>query len=97
MQNVKDCVQNTEQNAMDKLKSGKACSNDGAEHLTNYLLSIFYSRVVVHGHLSDDFMKTIIMSLVKHKYGNTIKVNNYRPTVLITVASKLFEMILLEH
>ena len=88
MQNVKECVQNTEylyygnnliitpcmvQNAIDKLKSGKACGNDGlsAEHFIHsdkritILLSIFYNRVISHGHLPDDFMKTIIIPLIK--------------------------------
>ena len=73
MQNVKECVQNTEylyygnnllitpymvQNAIDKLKSGKACGNDGvsAEHFIHsdrritILLSIFfYNKAISHG------------------------------------------------
>ena len=94
MQNVKECVQNTEylyygnnllitpcmvQNAIDKLKSGKACGNDGlsAEHFIHsdrritILLSIFYNRVISHGHLPDDFLKTIIIPLIKYKSGDT--------------------------
>ena len=61
------------QNAIDKLKSGKACGNDGlsAEHFIHsdrritILLSIFYNRVISHGHLPDDFMKTIIIPLIQ--------------------------------
>jgi hypothetical protein len=76
------------QNAIDKLKSGKACGNDGlsAEHFIHsdrritILLSIFYNRVISHGHLPDDFMKTIIIPLIKNKFG----------------ASKILEIILLE-
>jgi hypothetical protein len=116
---VKERVQNTEylyygnnllitpcmvQNAIDKLKSGKACGNDGlsAEHFIHsdrritILLSIFYNRVISHGHLPDDFMKTIIIPLIKNKSGDTSNVNNYRPIALVTVASKIFEIILLE-
>ena len=93
------------QNAIDKLKSGKACGNDdlSAEHLIHsdrritVLLSIFYYRVIYHGHLPDDFMKTIIIPLIQNKSGNTSNVNNYRPIALVTVASQLFEIILLEH
>ena len=36
-------------------------------------------------------MKTIIIPLVKHKFGDTRDVNNYRPIVTVTVASKIFE------
>ena len=119
MQNVKECVHNTEYfcyennlvitpcmvtNAIDKLKCGKACGNDGlsAEHFIHsdrritILLSIFYNRVISHGHLPDDFMKTIIIPLIKNKSGNTSNVNNYRPIALVTVASKILEIILLE-
>ena len=119
MQNVKECVQNTEylcygnnllvtpcmvQNASDKLKSGKACGNDGlsAEHFIHSdrriitLLSIFYNRVISLGHLPDDFMKAVIIPLIKNKSEDTSNVNNYRPIALVTVASKGFEIILLE-
>ena len=58
---------------------------------TNILLFILYNRVVSH-----DFVKTIIIPLVKHKSRDTTKANNYRPIALFTVASKLFESILLE-
>ena len=119
MQNVKERVHNTEylcyennlvitpcmvKKAIDKLKCGKACGNDGlsAEHFIHsdrritILLSIFYNRVISHGHLPDDFMKTIIIPLIKNKSGDTSNVNNYRPIALVTVASKILEMILLE-
>ena len=102
MQNDKECVQNTDylcygnnllitpcmvQNAIDELKSGKTCGNDGlsAEHFIHsdrcitILLSIFYNRMISHGHLPDDFMKTIIIPLIKNKSGDTSNVNNYRP------------------
>ena len=85
MQNVKECVNNTGnvgndihikscmvQNAIDKLKSGKTCGNDGlsAEYFIledrciTILMSIFYTSVISHGHLPNDFMKTIIIPLV---------------------------------
>ena len=82
----------------------KACGNDGlsAEHLIHsdrritILLSIFYNRVISHGYKSlDDFMKTIVIPLIKNKSGDTSNVNNYRPIALVTVASKIFEIILL--
>ena len=41
-------------------------------------------------------MKTVIVSLVKNKTGDTSDVNNYRPIALVTIASKIFENIMLE-
>jgi len=41
-------------------------------------------------------MQTIIISLIKNKSGDTSNVNNYRPIARVTVASKIFEIILLE-
>ena len=114
MQNMKECVQNTEylcyginllitpcmvQNTIDKLKSGKACGNEHFIHSDRritILLSIFYNRVISRGHLPDDFMKTIIIPLIKNKSGDTNNINNNRPVALVTVATKIFEIILLE-
>ena len=56
------------------------------------LLSIFYNRVISH----DDFMKTVIIPLVKNKSSDMSNVNNYRPIAIVTVASKIFEIILLD-
>ena len=118
---MKECVHNTEylcygnnlvitpcmvKNAIDKLKCGKACGNDGlsAEHvihsdrrITIYCCPFFFNnKVISHGHLPDDFMKTIIIPLINNKSGDTSNVNNYRPIELVTVAFKIFEIILLE-
>ena len=41
-------------------------------------------------------MKTVIVPLVKNKTGDTSDVNNYRPIALVTIASKIFENIMLE-
>ena len=68
------------------------CQND---IVPGWLLSIFYDRVISHGHLPDYFMKTSIIPLVK--CGDTSNVNYYRPISLVTVASKIFEIILLER
>ena len=52
--------------------------------------------MISHGYKSlDDFMKTIVIPLIKNKSGDTSNVNNYRPIALVTVASKIFEIILL--
>ena len=41
-------------------------------------------------------MKTIIIPLVKNKSGDTSDINNYIPIALVTFASKIFDIILLE-
>ena len=71
--------------AIKKLKTGKSCGNDGlaAEHYkhadarVSVLLSIFYTCAISHGYLPDDFMKTVIVPLVKNKTGDTSDVHNY--------------------
>ena len=90
--------------SIDKLKAGKSCGNDGlsAEHFMQsdiriaILLSLFYTSALKHGYLPSDFMKTVIVPLVKNKTGDTSDVHNYRPIALVTVASKIFENVLLD-
>ena len=41
-------------------------------------------------------MKTAIVPIIKNKTGDTSDKNNYRPIALVTVASKLFEICILE-
>ena len=85
------------------LKCGKACSNASlsAEHLKYSdrrlfsLLSICFTSMLVHAHLPDEFMKTIIVPLIKDKTGDITNVGNYRPIALTTVFSKVFEHCLL--
>ena len=83
------------QNAMDTFKCGKSCGNDGlsAEHFKHadgcvtILLSIFDTGAIRHGYLPGDFMKTIIIPLVRNKSGDRSDINNYRPIELVTVVS----------
>ena len=90
--------------AIAKLKAGKSCGNDGiaAEHFKNadnsllVHLSLLFTCLVSHGYLPSDFMKTLIVPLVKNKTGDTSDVNNYRPIALVTVSSKIFENVLLD-
>ena len=58
------------------------------------LFSLFYTTAINHGYLPNNFMKTIIVPLVKNKTGDISDVNNYRPIALVTVTSKIFENIL---
>ena len=41
-------------------------------------------------------MKTAIIPIIKNKTGDTSDKNNYRPILLVTAASKLFEICILE-
>ena len=90
------------QNAINRLKSGKSCGNDGpsAKHFKHAnicinILVVFNTSVITDGHPPDDFIK-IIIPLIKNKSGETSDVNNYRPTALVTFASNIFEIVLLE-
>ena len=57
---------------------------------------MFYTSVITHGYLPLDFMNTICVPLVKNKTGDTSDVDNYRPIALVTIASKIFENVLLD-
>ena len=50
----------------------------------------------MHGFLPDTMMVTIIALIIKNKSGD-LSDNNYRPIVLSTVASKLFESLILSR
>ena len=86
------------------LKSGKSCGVDGlaAEHfmfahrITHVFLSLLFNTFILHGYLPADFMKTAMVPIIKNKTGDTSDKNNYRPIALVTAASKLFEICILE-
>ena len=90
--------------AIGKLKCGKACGSDRlfAEHYIHadsrlaVLLSTFFTSALTHGHVPDAFMQSILVPVIKNKSGDSNDVNNYRPIALVTIASKIFEMILLD-
>jgi hypothetical protein len=90
--------------ALKDLKHGKSCGHDGlaAEHFKFaddsicVYLSMLYSSMLTHGHLPVDFMKSVIVPIVKVKTGDSSDKGNYRPIALVTACSKLFEVILLD-
>ena len=47
--------------------------------------------------LPDTMMTTIIAPIIKNKSGDLSDNNNYRPIALATVASKLFESLILSR
>ena len=94
--------------ALKSIKCGKSSGVDGisAEHFVfahsriHVLLSLLFSAFITHGYLSNMFMKTAIVPIIKNKTGDTSDKNNYRPIALVTAASKIFELclsIILEH
>ena len=58
-------------------------------------MSLLYSSLLIHGFLPDSMMVTVIAPIIKNKAGNLSDNNNYRPIALATVASKLFECLIL--
>ena len=91
--------------ALYSLKSGKSCGVDDivAEHflfahrITHVFLFLSFNTFILHGYyLPADFMKTAIVPIIKNKKGDTSDKNNHRPIALVTAASKLFEICILE-
>ena len=52
--------------------------------------------IISHGYLPADFTRTAMVPIIKNKTGDTSDKNNYRPIALVTVASKLFEICILD-
>ena len=52
---------------------------------------------LIHGFLPDAMMITIIAPIIKNKEGDLSYNNNYRPIALATIASKLFESLILSR
>jgi exonuclease III len=90
--------------ALNSLKKGKTVGHDflAAEHYIHahdslaVLLSLLFSSFMLHGHLSNLLLKTIIVPLVKNKTADLNDKSNYRPIALVTASSKILELILLE-
>ena len=90
--------------ALKSLKKGKAYGVDGlapehfiyAHSISHVFLSLLFNYFIVHGYLPSDFMKTSLVPIIKSKTGDYSDKNNYRPIALVTAASKLFEICILE-
>ena len=53
--------------------------------------------MLIHGYVPHSLMKTIIIPLVKNKYGDLSDLNNYRPVAIAATISEVFETILLNR
>ena len=91
--------------ALVSLKSGKSPGLDNiyGEHLKhahfklNYILSIIFNCMIIHGYLPLSVMDTIIVPLVKDKKGDLGSVDNYRPIAITCIVSKVLEIIILKR
>ena len=52
---------------------------------------MLFNCFISHGYLPRDFMKTVIVPIIKNKSGNSSYKANYRPIALVTACSKIFE------
>ena len=91
--------------AVDDMKFGKANGLDGltSEHFKYaseklyVLLCICFNAMLLHSHVPTEFSNTILVPIIKDKKGNITDPDNYRPIAITTVASKIFENIILHY
>lgn len=87
------------------MKRGKSPGHDGlsVEHilygpaLLYDKIALLYNTCIDHSYLPEDFMKTIVVPIVKNRTGDVSNLSNYRPISLATVFSKIFETLLMKH
>ena len=61
------------------------------------LMAIVLQSMMKHGFLPQQFMTTMLVPILKNKNGDIASKSNYRPIALSTVASKILEIILVNH
>ena len=91
--------------AVDDMKFGKANGLDGlaSEHFKYaseklyVLLCICFNAMLLHSHVPTEFSNTILVPIIKDKKSNITDPDNYRPIAIATVASKIFENIILHY
>ena len=91
--------------AINHLKTGKSVGNDclSAECLKYadasicVFLCMLINSVLYISYLSSKLMDTVIVPIVKDKKGDLRSKNNASPIALITIMSKLFEILILNR
>ena len=68
-----------------------------ASHRLCVLMTIIIQIMIKHGFLPQQFLTTMLVPILKNKNGDIASKSNYRPIALSTVASKLLEIILVNH
>ena len=87
---------------MCKLPFNSAVDSDGisAEHIcfadstVALYLSLLFNMCILHGYIPKPCINTVIVPILKNKNGNHQDYDNYRPTAIATVVSKLFEQVI---
>ena len=88
-----------------KLKKHKSGGLDDltSEHIIfapwqlHVLLSMFFNSCIQHSYLPREFMRCVLIPILKSKSGDVTDTGNYRPVALTSTLSKLFELLLLER
>ncbi len=89
--------------AIKDLPNGKSPGHDGlscehfkhASHRLSVLLSCLFSGMLIHGHMPNDMMLTLLVPVVKNKCGDTCDKGNYRPIALAVISTKILEYCML--
>ena len=68
-----------------------------ASHRLYVLMAIVLQSMMKHGFIPQQFMTTMLVPILKNKNGHIASKSNYRPIALTTVASKILEIILVDH
>ena len=87
---------------MCKLPFNSAVGSDGiyAEHIcfadstVALYLSLFFNMCILQGYSLKPCSNTVVVFILKNKYGNHQDCGNYRPIAIATVVSKLFEQVI---
>ena len=66
-----------------------------ADSLLCLLLSICYTCMFKHCYMPQSMINSVIVPLVKNKSGDLTDKNNYRPIALLSIASKVFEHVII--
>ena len=91
--------------AVNKIKLGKSPGPDGLEaEYFKYacdklyiLIALCFNFMMHHSYVPGSLMTTIIVPIVKDKRGLITDKDNYRPIAITTIASKIFESLILNR
>ena len=90
---------------VDNLESNKSAGMDGlngecmknADVILSVLLSFCFTCMLKHSYLPPPMLDSVIIPLVKNKFGDLSDKNNYRPIAISCIMPKVFENIILHR